>query len=293
MCEKERRMKYILLAVGIIAVFFILVMICDVNRFVTVTYSLTSRKVRKPYRFVMLSDLHNKQFGKDNEKLLKKIRLLHPDAVYMAGDMITARPGQDMQATLRFIQQVASEYPVYYGQGNHEYRMELYPETYGDMSATLREGLAQAGIVPMKNSHIYLPEQGITVYGVEIERKYYQRFKTLPMDESYLKGLLGEPKEDFYRILIAHNPDYFEDYAAWGADLVLSGHVHGGLMRLPFLGGVISPAIRIFPKYDGGLFKEGESRMILGRGLGTHTLPIRIFNPGELILVELTPEHKI
>ncbi len=286
-------MKYLITAIGILAVFFVLVMIYDVNRFVIVTYSIRSKKIHKPYRFVLLSDLHNKQFGKENETLLKKIRLLNPDAVYMAGDMVTATPGHDMQPTLHFLEKIASEYPVYYGQGNHEYRMELYPETYGDMSEVLRNGLKKAGILPMKNSHVHVPDYGISVYGVEIEREYYQRFKTLPMDGDYLNGLLGEPKEDAYRILIAHNPDYFKDYAAWGADLVLSGHVHGGLMRLPFLGGVISPAIRLFPKYDGGLFKEGESRMILGRGLGTHTLPIRIFNPGELILVELKPEHKI
>ena len=83
---------------------------------------------------------------------------------------------------------------------------------------------------------------------------------------------------------------YFPAYAEWGADLVLSGHVHGGIMRLPLLGGVISPTLRLFPRYDGGLFQEGGSTMILGRGLGSHTIPIRIFNPGELVVVELEPQ---
>lgn len=89
--------------------------------------------------------------------------------------------------------------------------------------------------------------------------------------------------------MIAHNPEYFPAYAEWGADLVLSGHVHGGLMRLPFLGGVIAPSMKLFPKYDGGVFEEHGSTMILSRGLGTHTLPIRIFNPGELVVIRLTP----
>ena len=110
------------------------------------------------------------------------------------------------------------------------------------------------------------------------------------MDAAYLKRLLGKPSAGEYNILIAHNPDYFPAYAEWGADLVLSGHVHGGIMRLPLLGGVLSPALRLFPKYDGGLFQEGGSTMILGRGLGSHTIPIRIFNPGELIVVTLEPE---
>ena len=107
------------------------------------------------------------------------------------------------------------------------------------------------------------------------------------MAEDYLAGILGAPETDTYTILIAHNPDYFPEYAAWGADLVLSGHVHGGIARLPLLGGVLSPAYRLFPKYDGGMFRENNSIMILGRGLGTHTIPVRFLNPGELVVVEL------
>lgn len=89
--------------------------------------------------------------------------------------------------------------------------------------------------------------------------------------------------------MIAHNPEYFEAYAGWGADLTVSGHVHGGVMRLPFLGGVISPRLTLFPKYDGGMFERNGRFMVVSRGLGTHTLPIRIFNPGELIMIELNP----
>lgn len=102
-----------------------------------------------------------------------------------------------------------------------------------------------------------------------------------------MRRLLGRPDPEKFSLLIAHNPDFFETYADWGADLVVSGHVHGGLMRLPVLGGVISPAIRLFPAYDGGEFRKGKAAMILGRGLGTHTLPIRIFNPGELVVIDL------
>lgn len=98
------------------------------------------------------------------------------------------------------------------------------------------------------------------------------------------------PAKHKCNILIAHNPDYFEEYAKWGADLVLSGHVHGGIMRIPFLGGVLAPSYRIFPKYDGGVFKEGKSVMLLGRGLGSHTIQLRFFNPAELYEVTLNPE---
>ena len=122
---------------------------------------------------------------------------------------------------------------------------------------------------------------------------YYKKLRKSVMKVSYLNSLLGRPCADEYNILLAHNPDYFQAYAGWGADLVLSGHVHGGIMRLPVLGGVLSPALRLFPRYDGGLYEEGKSKMVLGRGLGTHTLPIRVFNPGELIVVRLEPEEEL
>ena len=89
--------------------------------------------------------------------------------------------------------------------------------------------------------------------------------------------------------VIANATEYFEEYAAWGADMVLSGHVHGGIMKLPIFGGVISPKLVLFPKYDGGRFENGKATMILSRGLGMHTLPIRIFNPGELVVIHLLP----
>ena len=109
------------------------------------------------------------------------------------------------------------------------------------------------------------------------------------MEAKYLTDTLGRTKTEKYEILLAHNPDYFPEYAGWGADLVLSGHVHGGMMRLPLIGGVVSPAFKFFPKYDGGMFRIGKSVMILSRGLGMHTIPVRIFNPGELVYLKLCP----
>ena len=149
----------------------------------------------------------------------------------------------------------------------------------------------------LENGNVLLPDAGIRIFGAEINMDYYKKLSRREMKVSYLNSLLGRPSSDEYNILIAHNPDYFKAYAAWGADLVLSGHVHGGIMRLPVLGGVLSPSLRLFPRYDGGLYTEEKasaeekSRMILGRGLGTHTLPVRVFNPGELIVVHLDPER--
>ena len=279
----------VLIIIAILAVFFVIVMIIDGNRFHIVNYNLSSNKIEKEHRYVVLSDLHNKSYGKQNERLIREIHKLKPEAILIAGDILTAKPGRSYEVALDFIRNLAKEYPIYYGMGNHETRMFLYPEVYGDMGERYQRDLNNISVSFMKNESREYGDH-IRITGLDMKREYYKRFKKNPMDSGYLNETLGKVKKDYYEILLAHNPDYFEEYASWGADLVLSGHIHGGMMRLPILGGVVSPAFKLFPKYDGGMFRQGKSTMILSRGLGMHTIPIRIFNPGELILVELTPK---
>ena len=284
-------LKGIVLLIAIIFVLCLSVSAIDCNRFVTVKYEIVSDKLTRPCRMVLLSDLHNKSFGQNNEKLLKKIDSISPAGILVAGDMLTATKGKDFTPALSLMKQLASRYKIYYGMGNHEYRLKLYPEQYEGMYDGYMKGLAEAGIVPLVNENTYLPEYNLSVCGAEIDRCYYKRFRKQPMNEAYLPKILGQPRKDACQLLIAHNPAYFEEYAAWGADVVVSGHVHGGIMRLPVLGGVLSPNLTLFPKYDGGRFTKGCSTMILSRGLGTHTIPLRIFNPGELIVIDFKPER--
>ncbi len=268
----------------------LLISVWDCNRFVTVQYEIVSDKVIKPCRFVLLSDLHNKTYGKDHARLIDAIDSVSPDAILVAGDMLTALPGHSYEPALSLMRQLASRYKVYYGMGNHEYRLKLYPEKYGAVYEEYVSELVKLGIRPLINESTYLPEYNVSICGAEIDRRFYKRFRKTPMDGRYLAGILGEPREDACQLLIAHSPQYFEEYAAWGADVVVSGHVHGGIVRLPFLGGVLSPNMTLFPKYDGGRFTLGKTTMILSRGLGTHTIPVRVFNPGELAVITLTPE---
>lgn len=280
---------------GIIILLFIIFILCllvsaiDCNRFVTVEYEVASDKLTRPCRLVLLSDLHNKSFGRGNVKLMEKIDSISPDGILVAGDMLTAAKDKDFTPALTLMKQLACRYRVYYGMGNHEYRLKIYPDQYEGMYDGYMQGLADAGIMPLINESTYLPEYNLSVCGVEIARCYYNRFRKYPMDSSYLPKILGHPREDACQLLIAHNPAYFEEYAEWGADVVVSGHVHGGIMRLPVLGGVLSPNLTLFPKYDGGRFERRHSTMILSRGLGTHTIPLRIFNPGELVVINLKP----
>jgi len=273
----------------ICALAFAGVMVFDTHRFITVETCVASEKIRERVTLVVLADLHNKSYGKGNCRLLKRIEERKPDLILVAGDMLNAKPEADFSGTVSFLKKLAAKYTVLYGIGNHEHRLLLYPEVYGDMGKEYWKELEDRNIVRLENKRILFEKTGICVYGAQIGKEYYKRFKMRDMENGYLKKILGEPEEKYFNILLAHNPDYFEDYASWGADLVFSGHVHGGIVRLPFLGGVLSPACRLFPKYDGGIFKEKNSMMILSRGLGSHTIPVRLFNPGELHVVYLQP----
>lgn len=285
---------YLVILTGIVifAGLLLSVMYYDCNRFVTVKYEIESPKITKGYTFVLLSDLHNKSFGAQNERLLAKIEELSPDGILVAGDMLTAfEKKKKYQVAMDLMRKLGEKYPVYYGMGNHEHRIGIEQGEYRKLYEIYMENLHQSGIEPLINEKVDLPSVNMNICGLQIDRCYYRKFSRYPMEENYLQDMLGAPQKDKFQILIAHNPEYFEEYVKWGADLTVSGHMHGGLVRLPFLGGVISPRLTPFPHYDGGRFEKDGSVMILSRGLGTHTLPIRMFNPGELPVIHLSPAH--
>lgn len=285
-------MDVIITVIAVILVILAWIMLYDSNRFVVRHYSLRDRRIRKPVKAVVLADLHNKRYGKENERLLQAIDGIKPDMILIAGDILTAKPKASLDIAVNLLTKLAAKYPIYYGNGNHEHRLKLYPETYGDMAERYEEELQKIGIRRLVNEYTDPADYGIRIYGSEIDKLYYKRFGIKPMDPEYLRDLLGQPSEEMYTILIAHNPDYFPQYADWGADLVLAGHVHGGMVRVPFCGkGVVSPNVRLFPKYDGGRFALGNTTMLLSRGLGMHTIPVRLFNPGEILEVDLLPEE--
>ncbi len=280
----------LLLIVFLIAIFGICVIIRDMNRFVVAPYEIRSRKIKKKYTFVMLSDLHNKSFGIRNDRLIKAVVDCHPDSIITAGDMYTSKKGTGFDNALALLEALSNRFPVYIANGNHESKTQIKPDDFDNMYGQFVDRLASLGLRPLVNERLALPEINIDLCGLQIGQEYFGHFTKKEMTETYMDKLVGKANRDCFQILIAHNPVYFKKYADWGADLVLSGHIHGGVVRLPWLGGVISPTATFFPKYDGGRFQEGTSTMILGRGLSTHTLPIRMWNPGEIVLVTLLPE---
>ena len=112
------------------------------------------------------------------------------------------------------------------------------------------------------------------------------------MSTEYIYQKLGLTEKDCFTILVAHTPAYIKEYSEWGADLIICGHYHGGFVRIPFLGGVISPQLKLFPKYSGGKYNVNNTDVIVSRGLGSHTLPFRIFNTPELIVVKFNKEER-
>lgn len=284
-------MGIILFILCLLFVAVLWVIIYDSNRFVVRNYTIEDEKIKQGMKFVFVSDLHNKLYGTNNEKLLQEIHSISPDLVVIGGDMINGIPNANRKVALDFLKEIR-QYPIIYANGNHEHRIELYPQTYGTAGGDYARELLELGINRLVNDHIMYPQHNVSFYGSQIEAKYWKKLHTPTMDNVYLEQILGTCDPQSFSILLAHKPDFFPTYAQWGANLVLSGHVHGGIVRIPGGKGVLSPNISFFPKYDGGLFCEKQAKMIVSRGLGMHTIPLRLFNPGELVVIELKPKEK-
>ena len=274
----------------IILISLLIVMIWhDMHHFAVKTYELHSGKLQHNLRICLLSDLHGKDYGHNNQELLAAVNQAEPDVILVAGDMITF--GQkDMSGcdnAINFLTALSRKYPVYLGNGNHECKLEEYADDVGEQYLQYAKKLETAGVRILRNESVSVAGMNICVTGLEMDHFFYRRFYKHKMKDDYLSNTIGQAKKDNFQILIAHNPMYFEEYASWGADLTVSGHVHGGIIKLPFLGGVISPALIFFPKYDGGRYDNEGKTLILSRGLGTHSVPIRLFNPGEIVLIDL------
>ncbi len=233
------------------------------------------------YRIVQISDLHNAEFGKDNSRLITKIKEANPDIIVITGDYVDKRrPNADISVDLtRELVKIA---PCYYVTGNHEARL-------GETFSYLEENLKELGVTVLRNNTSYITRNGekISISGVDDPAFADDSFFGL-LSSSIMKQELQdiETGED-YNILLSHHPEHFELYKEKGFNLVFSGHTHGGQFRIPFVGGVFAPDQGIFPKYDAGLFEEDGTSMIISRGIGNSIIPFRINNFPEIVVVNL------
>ena len=280
-------MKYFLIIVAALCVITLVNILLESHRenkkISFSSYRIKDKRLKKNAKIVMISDLHNACYGEKNSELLHVVETISPDLILVAGDVIVGKTGLSVDTGVDFLNSLGESFPVFVGKGNHEMRTSIY-EKYGDMWETLYERTKDK-VHWLINDSIYLADYNMTIYDMKPE--YYRRFKKLYMDSAYLEEELRKPDKRSYNILIGHDPDYFEEYAAWGADLCVSGHVHGGLIIIPHLGGLISPMIKFFPKYYKGVYNIGDSHMIVSAGMGLHTLKIRVNNEPDLVTINL------
>lgn len=249
---------------------------------------------REEVRLAFLSDLHGKTYGKGNWKLLSGILGEDPDYILVGGDMLTrSREASDTEA-LALLEKLVRICPVYMANGNHEQALRLNPQKYRDRYERYIKRAKDLGVHLLENGSEEVDMKGMpaVVGGVELPAECYGHFRTAKPRPQHIEQRIGKCRKDRFQILMAHNPVYMETCAGWGADLTLSGHLHGGLIHLPGIGDLITPQVRLFPKHSGGIYRIGDKLGIVSRGLGTHTVNIRLMNPAELVMITLQPGGK-
>ena len=260
-----RRKRRILLAAALVGLAALLAWLYITNAAISVThYAVASEALPKAFDgFVVaqVSDLHNAEFGEGSAQLLDRLRAASPD-------LIDARR-TDVGAAMAFIRGAVEIAPVYYVAGNHEARSDAFE--------SLEAQLAEAGVHVLRDAVESIERGGASLWIAGLD------------DPAFASGAdpAGLIAPNGFTLLLSHRPELFEDYCDAGAHLVLTGHAHGGQVRLPWLGGLYAPNQGILPEYDAGRFESGDTVMIVSRGLGNSAFPIRVNNPPELVVVEL------
>ncbi|WP_042275758.1 metallophosphoesterase [[Clostridium] dakarense] len=261
-------------------------------------YIIENSKIPKEFdnfNIVQISDLHNKSFGKDNKKLLNAIDKLSPDIVVITGNLVDGE-NKKFNIALNLIDDLTKKYKVYHIIGNHEQKSLI--KRYKDLYNNYFKELYSRNIINLENEVVKIEKNNshINIYGLIIPLDYYKYFfsnsknKNSNLDKKFIENTLGKINKNEYNILLSHTPFFFEEYASWGADLVLAGHVHGGIIRIPYMGGLLSPNREFFPKYDFGTYNKEESTMLLSKGLGGSRILMRINCRPEI--VKITLKHK-
>ena len=230
------------------------------------------------FKIAHVSDLHNAVFGRKNEKLLSLIRAAKPDIIAITGDLIDSRH-TDIDSALAFVEAAAEIAPVYYVTGNHESRLDF---------DEIEPRLIAAGARVLRNEAEDIGRGGerIRLAGID-DPSFIRTGGTAEERAAAELEQLGDGGGTF-TVLLAHRPELVEVYAEYGAGLVLSGHAHGGQVRLPLLGGLYAPGQGLLPEYDSGLYSLGETQMVVSRGLGNSVAPLRVNNRPELVIVTLS-----
>lgn len=244
-------------------------------------YEVKSQKLPESFdgfKIVQLSDLHGAEFGEDGMELVEKVKELEPDMIALTGDFVTDEG--DLAAVEKLAARLVKLCPVYFVSGNHEFGSGL--------AVKVRNILERAGVKYLSNEYLTISrgEDGILLGGVEDPLAYADM---LSPDE--LAQKMNDAAPDAFKILLGHRNYWMTEYPELPVDLIFCGHAHGGLIRIPGVGGLIGTDRRLFPDFDAGEYNNGRYTLIVSRGLG-NSVPIpRVFNRPEIVCVELSSAY--
>ena len=274
-----------------ITLILISILMCFSKKIDVTKYTISNKKIPEEFngfKIVQLSDFHSEGYRDTTERLIDKVKNINPDIIVMTGDMVSWDM-EDIEEVKILIKSLSEVYPIYYIDGNHEHLAEiLRPGKY----VAFIEFMKELGVTTIKNDYIeiYKGDKSIYLYGINLPLDgatglYVNKFQ---LEKNYGEKTLPEANEEKFNILLAHTPTFIKQYSQWGADLVLCGHMHGGIVRIPFTNiGLLSPERTIFPKYAAGKFKVNGSIMIVNRGIGGSSFDLRLFNNPEITVITL------
>ena len=279
--NKKRKKSIIIIVLLMIIIW---VVWTNIN-FTTTHYKINNEKIPEAfseYKIAEIADLHNHKWG---DRIIKTLEKEKPDMIAITGDFVDSSH-TDFQVALDFVEKAKEIAPIYYVTGNHE----AWIENYSD----LEEKLNDAGVHMMDDRREWLEKNNkkINLIGVQ-DPDFVERDIVEGIQEEVIKTKL-QPllDENHYNIVLCHRPELFQGYVEVGADLVLTGHAHGGQVRIPFVGGLVAPNQGFFPKYTEDVYHKNRTDMVVSRGLGNSIIPVRINNMPELVIVELNKSIK-
>jgi len=231
-------------------------------------------KLHTPLTIVHLSDLHGKEFGENNERLIALVKEQKPDIICFTGDLIDKRR-KKLDAGIALMKKLPAIAPVYYIPGNHEPSSGMDEELY--------EKLRDMGIIVLLGEQVSIPVGTDTVQLLGLAERYMT-------DDEIAEAMQKLSNSQGFRLLLSHFPENICAYRNYDIELMLSGHAHGGQWRLPWIGGLYAPGQGLFPKYTEGMYQEGTVKLVVSRGLGNSLFPFRLFNHPEVVVLKLQPD---
>jgi len=239
-------------------------------------FAIKDKKIPKEfneYKILQISDFHNSFSKKVHNSIENAVINEKPDIVVITGDLI-GNTITNYKTSLNFVKRIIKYSPVYYVNGNHEAAEESYKK--------LEKGLRKIGVVVLRNEYILLQKNNAKINLIGVDDPYfsYIKCKKTKLDKIIINN-------DYYKILLSHRPELFDEYCDNKMDLVFTGHAHGGQVILPLVGSLFAPNQGLFPKYTKGLIEKDNTKMIVSRGVSNSSFPYRINNKVEIIIAIL------